>query len=184
MAISHTQAAQALYGSSEKPKAAAAPPAALSRDAAAKVLYRGGGPLSDQPFLGYRSRITRAKQNDDHLEASRLEAEEREVRQLAEELKLDDSQALKIVNAVRDTSSAPLSRTALLPADQLNLQKRFGPQTADIVHSAATHANKLLATKPTLLETVKRGHTWVHADVVETISEAAQALGIVKPIES
>jgi hypothetical protein len=55
MAISHTQAARALYGASEKVAPATAATPSSNRAAAAKVLYRGGA-LSDQPFLGYRAR--------------------------------------------------------------------------------------------------------------------------------
>jgi hypothetical protein len=173
-----------LYGNSEKPTSSP-PPAPFGRDAAARVLYRRGGTLSDQPFnSAYSPRINRAKQNDDHHEAARLEAEQRELRQLAEELKLNDTQALKVANALRDTAHTPLTRTQILESERLHLSKRFGPQVGDVVHSAATHVNQLLATKPVLLEAIKRGHTWVHGDVVETACEAAQALGIVKPIQS
>jgi len=117
-----------MYGAHETPKAATAPPPTLDRDAAAKTLYRNGpGVLSDQPFnSAYSPRISSAKQRDDHLEAARLEAEQREMRQFAEELKLNDRQALKMANAIRDTARTPLARTQMLESDRLNLSRKSG----------------------------------------------------------
>ena len=183
---SHTQNARVMYGSTEPPKSAAAAPTPLNRDAAAKVLYRsGGGMLSDQPFASaYSPRITNARSRNDYREAARLETEQAELRKLAEELKLDDRQTLKIGNALRDTDRAPLTRRQLTERDSDNLRQKFGQQAEDAVQRGLTHAYGLLKDKPVLDAAIKRGGTWAHGDVIDVAAEAALALGLVKPIEA
>lgn len=182
---SHSINARIMYGSTEQPKTTAAS-LPSSRDAAAKVLYRSGsGMLSDQPFASaYSPRITNARSRNDYREAARLETEQRELRKLAEELKLDDRQTLKIGNALRDTDRAPLTRRQLTERDSDNLRQKFGEQAEDAVQTGLTHAYGLLKDKPVLDSAIRRGGTWAHEDVIHTAAEAAIALGLVKHNET
>lgn len=160
---------------------------ALSNQEASRRLYQSGSSsptnYSHARHSVYDARKTAARRRNDHLELKRLEAEEQQLAKLCSQLKLDDTQALRLANAIRDCSVSPLSRTELLENDVTRLKERYGERVAETVGAAAKHVNELLADKPVLAEVIGRTHAHVHGDAVEVACEAAESLGIVQVIE-
>lgn len=159
---------------------------ALSNQEAARRLYQSGSAspsnYSHARHSVYDVRKTAARRRNDHIELKRLEAEEQQLVKLCSQLKLDDTQALRLANAIRDCSVSPLSRNELLENDVAHLKERYGERVAETIVAAAKHVNELLADKPVLAEVIGRTHAHIHGDAVEIACEAAEALGLVQAI--
>src|SRR5689334_3437135 len=92
------------------------------QNAQAARLYGGRNKdgLSDQPFCSvYGPRLMQARLANNHIEAKRLEDERREFRDYCKELRLSDSEALRVGYVLARTAAKPLSRKALTDTDSL-----------------------------------------------------------------